>query len=296
MLVSIILPCFNARNTIVRCLRSIAEQSYKNFELLLCNDCSTDGSIESARSEYRGVNFRVLNTESNSGGPAVPRNLGIKEANGDYIAFLDADDWWHPGKLLHSINYLLENDCDIVYHSMRLSTKSWRGQSRLLVAREYYQPRAFDQLYGLGNTIPLSSVVLKREAILAADGFSEERCLQGVEDYDLWLRLACLGSKFGRLEGVWGYYDNENNRPRMSVRCFCGNREIIRRYASLTKGAQVEPRWYTYSRLYRVSSQGRLRFSLSMRHAVGIRSLFYFLKIQFLYIVSRKVRRNSRRQ
>lgn len=97
--VSVVMPVYNAERTVERSMRSVLDQSHGGVELLVVDDCSRDGSwsvVERlAATDPRVVPLRL---EAN-GGVAAARNAGIRAASGDYIAFLDSDDWWHPRKL-----------------------------------------------------------------------------------------------------------------------------------------------------------------------------------------------------
>lgn len=98
--ISVIIPFYNSKNFIIRALRSVIKQSYRNIEIILVNDKSTDGSYELVK-KYKKIDSRIkiISTKKNSRTVSKPRNLGIKISSGEYIAFLDADDWWHEKKL-----------------------------------------------------------------------------------------------------------------------------------------------------------------------------------------------------
>ena len=102
--ISVIIPTYNSEKTIKRAIDSVLNQKGINelfkVELLICDDCSTDNTVEIA-SGYPCIIFHNIH---NSGGPNWGRNKGIKEAKGDYIAFLDHDDEWLPDKLLNQLN------------------------------------------------------------------------------------------------------------------------------------------------------------------------------------------------
>ena len=109
-LVSVIIPSFNAEDTIQDTVNSVLNQSYKNIEIIIIDDHSTDKTVEIIEEISKAnskVQFYVL-TE-NFGGPAKPRNLGIEQSKGEYLAFLDADDIWHPEKLKIQLEYMNSN-------------------------------------------------------------------------------------------------------------------------------------------------------------------------------------------
>lgn len=110
-LVSIIMPSYNSKNFIGAAIESVIRQSYQNWELIIVDDCSTDGSID-VINEYKKNDGRIKYyfLEKNSGA-AVARNKAIEKATGKYIAFLDSDDLWFPEKLMKQIYFMKSKDC-----------------------------------------------------------------------------------------------------------------------------------------------------------------------------------------
>lgn len=114
-LVSIIMPNYNCVRFIAQTIESVLAQTYTNWELLIVDDCSTDGSYEIALDYARkDSRIKVLRNERNSGA-AVSRNRAIEAASGEYVAFLDSDDLWLPEKLEHQLRFMQENDCDFCF-------------------------------------------------------------------------------------------------------------------------------------------------------------------------------------
>ena len=109
-LVSIITPVYKCEEYIERTMNSVLAQTYTNWEMLLVDDCSPDGSAELVRKyAERDSRFRYIKLETNSGA-AIARNTGLENAKGRYIAYLDADDIWHPTKLERQIQFMNENN------------------------------------------------------------------------------------------------------------------------------------------------------------------------------------------
>lgn len=109
-LVSIITPVYKCEEYIVRTMNSVLTQTYADWEMLLVDDCSPDGSAEIIRSyAERDSRFKYIKLEDNSGA-AIARNVGLENAKGRYIAYLDADDIWLPEKLERQIRFMEEND------------------------------------------------------------------------------------------------------------------------------------------------------------------------------------------
>ena len=106
-LVSIIMPSWNTAKFIGETIQSVKNQTYTNWELLIVDDCSTDNTDEIVAS-FKDDRIRYFHNEKNSGA-ALTRNKALREAKGEWIAFLDSDDLWAPTKLEHQINFMKKN-------------------------------------------------------------------------------------------------------------------------------------------------------------------------------------------
>ena len=114
--VSIIMPCHNGERFLSEAISSVINQTYKDWELLIIDDNSTDCSITVIKDFISKDNrIKLLHTVTTSGYPATPRNIGINEAHGRYIAFLDCDDVWMPSKLQNQLNQLIADDVAVIY-------------------------------------------------------------------------------------------------------------------------------------------------------------------------------------
>lgn len=113
MLISIIVPVYNTASYLEKCLNSIIRQTYKNLEIIIVNDGSTDNSLEICKEfEKRDTRIKVLN--KSNGGLSSARNLGLKYANGNFIGFVDSDDWVSLNMFENLINLAVRNKLDIV--------------------------------------------------------------------------------------------------------------------------------------------------------------------------------------
>lgn len=112
-MISVIVPVYNVENYIRRCVESVLSQSYSDWELLLIDDGSTDLSGNIC-GEYAAKDSRIICIHKENGGQSSARNVGLKEAKGNYIAFLDSDDWLSESFLQVCLNEMLDNDADIV--------------------------------------------------------------------------------------------------------------------------------------------------------------------------------------
>jgi glycosyltransferase involved in cell wall biosynthesis len=233
--VSVVIPTYNRARDLVRCLDSLVAQTYRDFEVLVCDDGSTDGSAAAVAAFEGRLDLRY-DWQENSGGPAGPRNRGIRLARGEYVAFLDSDDWWLPEKLGASVQ-CLNAGFDLVHHDLYLVRHAgqrhfWRKAS----SRTLRSPIAQDLMEN-GAAIVNSSVVVRRELLVAIGGFSEDTMLAASEDYDAWLRIAHLTERFTRLERTLGFYwagGGNISSPQKTIRNLQRLREL--HFAS-------NPRW-----------------------------------------------------
>ena len=116
-LVSIITPCYNSEKFLDECISSVLNQTYKNWEMLIVDDNSSDNSCSLINSySKRDDRIKPLFLNENLG-PAMARNNAITNAKGKYIAFLDSDDIWLPEKLEVQINFMKKNNCSFVFSS-----------------------------------------------------------------------------------------------------------------------------------------------------------------------------------
>lgn len=202
--VSVIISTYMRASLVARCLESLKAQTFKDFEVLLCDDGSTDDTAAEAE-RYKGALDLTYNWDENFGGPARPRNAGLRLARGEYVAFLDVDDWWASQKLERSVA-ALDAGADVVYHDLYVARSSGLGWRFLRERTRPVPPPAFKCLIDRGNVLTNSSVVVRRSLLSEIGGLSEDPGLIAWEDFDCWLRLAKITDKFQRLPEPLGWY------------------------------------------------------------------------------------------
>ena len=266
--VSVIVPTYNRARDVDRCLRSLVTQTLTDFEVIVCDDGSTDGT-EQVVERYREHLNLTFHWSENFGGPARPRNIGLQLARGKYVAFLDSDDWWQPRKLERSLSRL-ESGADVVYHDLyRVQSTRRRRYWRRVRTRQLKSPVFSDLLHG-GNTLPNSSVVARRELLLRVGGFSEDRTLIAWEDYDAWLRLARLTERFARLDEPLGYYWDGGSNISSPQRLISNLERFRELYGEADLRGQSLPSWYHYSLGLAYQELGSHRAALThMRRALA---------------------------
>ena len=187
-LISIVIPIYNKEFWVTETLNSVLNQSYKNWECIIINDGSTDQSLDIvlAFTEKHPANW-MIETITNSG-QSYARNLGIKLATGAYIAFLDADDLWHPDKLKSQIELFISNPAlELVLSPYVIFRERQIAGFRLVRNRN---PRKFVEdwlsMRGFGGLIESAGMV-KRETLVNLGDFSNE--LSMAAGLDLCLRI-----------------------------------------------------------------------------------------------------------
>lgn len=193
---TVIIPNFNGVNTLKRAIDSVLDQSYSRFELIVVDDGSTDESKEILEL-YTDTRIKKIYLK-NSGGPAKPRNVGVLNSNGDYLLFLDSDDYWDSNKLHEINNYLLKYPetrfiCHDYFIEYTNNTHFIRKRRFKLSSR--ISSWGYLQFLFYGNPIVTSTVVLKRDLLSKSLKFDDSFGLVSVEDYDLWLKLIKSGEK-----------------------------------------------------------------------------------------------------
>lgn len=191
--VSVVMPAYNAANYIRRTIQSLQAQTYTDWELVVVDDCSKDATREVvAGFAEEDSRIRLLSLDKNFGGPGGPRNVGIQNASYEFIAFLDADDIWHPKKLEIQVPILIDRDVGIVCSQII----DFYDESTISFQDPYaFRTKVVSSIsQRLRNQVPTSSVLVKRELALAHP-FNEDSSYRAVEDYDTWLRILAEGSK-----------------------------------------------------------------------------------------------------
>ena len=182
---SIIIPTYNHATFLQEALQSVVNQTFASWEAIVINNFSEDNTVEVVEG-FQDPRIHLVNFRNN-GIIGASRNRGIDLARGNWIAFLDSDDVWHPEKLSKCFA-TIDSDTDLIGHSlifvrdgetMKIHRSGPTGNlvynKLLLGGRSYLTP---------------SSVIVRKECLDLAGGFSEDPAFVTAEDYDLWLKLA----------------------------------------------------------------------------------------------------------
>lgn len=133
--VSVIMPMHNSERFVSDAIHSVMRQTYQHWELIVVDDDSTDNSLAIARSlAEKDSRIRVIHNPHSTGLPGTPRNIGIQEAQGQYIAFLDSDDMWLPNKLAQQIPFFKNNLTAVVYSDYEKVDEHGHRSARIIKA------------------------------------------------------------------------------------------------------------------------------------------------------------------
>ena len=183
--VSVIIPAYNAAWCVGKAIDSVLDQDFRDFEVIVVNDGSTDDTA-AVLATY-GEAIRVVHQAN--GGMSNARNAGIHVAKGEFVAFLDSDDWWLPGKLSRQLK-LMRNNPEIGFTSCAARVEDPDGRLLNLWtcgnSEAPFLPYLFEGNAGIAGG---SSALMVRRKLLEQTGVYDET-LGGVEDADLWMRLA----------------------------------------------------------------------------------------------------------
>jgi glycosyltransferase involved in cell wall biosynthesis len=209
MKVSVVIPTYNAADFVVEAVESVLAQSLPAHEIIVVDDGSTDDTAE----RLKDLPIRLLR-QANAG-VAMARNAGVAAATGDAIAFLDADDVWHPRKLELQVPLLTTNGL------IATGCYDWPGEVPQVQGACELHPIHLHKLV-IRNSIVTSTVLVKRDLVENFD-----RRMQGPEDYDLWLRVARRADCAHLPERLTGYRTVAGSLSKNAIRMEAGMKLIL---------------------------------------------------------------------
>lgn len=190
--VSILVPTYNRRALLLEALDSIAHQSYDDYEVIVIDDGSTDGTAQIFDPPRPKTQYVC---QPRNAGPAAARNRGLIEAAGQYVTFLDSDDLWRPDFLQRFLDFFKSNP-QLMIAYCRMDNVDQNGNATTGNQRRCYAGKITESLF-CSTFIHTPSVMARREILNEAGGFNAD--LPVVEDYHLWLRLS-LKYEFGFID------------------------------------------------------------------------------------------------
>lgn len=210
--VSVIMPAYNAMKYLSESIESVIQQTFKNWELIIIDDGSTDETREIA-GRYVKKDERVKYLYQQNGKQGKARNYGLKHAKGKYIAFLDSDDLWLPMKLECQLREMAEHNVDLVFSDAHVfKVLPLDPHQKMNTITGYLSGNeAITKMLEI-NRVPILTVLVKRDAVDKVNKFSEKMEIQNNEDYHLWLKLLIEGFIFYASPQVYSAYrDHEES-------------------------------------------------------------------------------------
>ena len=182
-LVSVIMPSYNAAEFLRAAIESVIAQTYTNWELIVADDCSTDDSVEIIKAyQAQHANIRLLQNEKNYGA-AHTRNVALRAAKGDWIAFLDSDDYWSKEKLEKQLAFMVENGSVFSYTQYNRTDEKDAMRPEILTGPDVVTESLMFRYCYVGCL----TVMYKMDAIGLIQ--IDERIGNGRNDYALWLKV-----------------------------------------------------------------------------------------------------------
>ena len=198
-LVSIVIPTYNREDFIEEAVDSVISQTYKNWELFIVDDGSTDNT-EGVVKKYL-TDSRVSYHKKENGGQSSGRNFGYKISSGEFIAFLDSDNYWHAERLEKSVNAANDNpDCGVIYAD-NITVDEQGNEMHRDIMRRYSGDITAKLMYD--NFVTINTSMIKRECIEVMGLLDES--FRRAPDYEFWLRLSTK-YKFYYLPEFVAYY------------------------------------------------------------------------------------------
>lgn len=208
--VSFILPTYNAEKTIDRTIESIVNQTYKEWEIICCDDCSTDNTMNKLKAwKEKGINITILQNEKNSRA-AFSRNRCIEKAKGEYLAQIDDDDYCALDRLEKQVDFLDKNK---EYGFVGSMAYMFDENGVWGIFNVIEKP---DKGSLLGNSPFINpSMMFRKTALDKVNGYRVAKETRRTEDYDLFMRLYSEGIKgYNIQEKLTYYYRGKNSFPK----------------------------------------------------------------------------------
>jgi glycosyltransferase involved in cell wall biosynthesis len=212
-LITIGITSYNHAKFLTKCLNSVVNQTYPNLEIIIVDNYSTDGTddILSSFSDRRISIIKV----NNGGAIAMSRNIILEKSRGEWIAFLDSDDWWQEDKL-EKCAHNFRSGIDLIYHDLIVVNETTNRYKSISIKSRTLEQPVFKDLIIKGNTIATSSVVVRSAILRKVDGMNESKELFGIEDYNTWLKISQITEGFKHIPENLGFYRIHNNNSSLT--------------------------------------------------------------------------------
>lgn len=285
-LISVVMPCYNAQAYVAEAVASVLGQTYRSVELIVVDDGSTDASVEIIES----YGHRLTLLRQNNQGPYPARNRGVTASRGEFLAFLDADDWWAPD-CLERLHEAIERSRAAVAYCGWQNVGLPGGRGEPYVPPDYEREGKLERFLRAAAPWPIHAALLRRSVWDEVGGF--DTTLPTVMDYDLWLRVGAF-RPIVRVDKVLAFYRHHQggqitsqqwrqaeNTWRVKRRFLAAHPELAQQLGArtvrgLVDGGLLRRGYDAYWRRDLVSAHHIFRKALGTR-AWGLRDLKYLL-------------------
>lgn len=212
-LISVIMPCYNAEHYVEDAVECVFRQSYKNVEVIVVDDGSNDNSysiLNKLREKYPSL---IVFQQKNLG-PFPARNFALNHAKGEFIAFLDADDFWAENFLEALLLQIEKNNADLSYCGWQNIFEG--GENGPAYIPNKYEEGDISQSFLAACPWPIHAALVRRTIIEKANGFSSRRF--SAMDYDLWIRISAITRNITLVPQVLAYYRWHNHGQISSIK------------------------------------------------------------------------------
>lgn len=239
---SVVIPLYNKRNYIKTTIQSVLDQSFQDYEIIVVDDGSKDDSYAVAQT-IKSDKLRLIHQENQ--GVAVARNTGVESARGEYVAFLDADDNWHPD-YLETIDKLITEftEPDIYVTAYRVVLAKKLHYSAHLSETDTVLPSYWTTFQNSYDIVWTSATVIKREAIIKAGKFTPDEKIG--QDLDLWARVACNNPLVAYSPKICVDYNRDaeqNARTRVKIAYPKAFLSVLKREMENTRWTDEDKKW-----------------------------------------------------
>lgn len=257
-LISIIVPVYNIEKYLPRCIESILDQTYKNWEAIFINDGSTDNSLKILE-EYKKRDERIKIIDKKNAGSGAARNTGIEHSGGGYLAFLDSDDWYEKNFLEKLYNNLIENNSDVAMCNPKMTYDDMSKNKKIntYFFNEIELNKTPEKILRI-LAMPVVWNKLYKKEIIVKNGIKFPNC-SFCEDVEFLYKTFLYVNKVSKIEDtLYNYYQRED---------------------SVTKKVKEESIEQLYQVLKNIENYIKNNFNSKLE-------IFYLYKIQFIYSVS----------
>jgi glycosyltransferase involved in cell wall biosynthesis len=243
-IVSVIIPTYNRAHLIVRAIRSVLNQTYQDFEIIVIDDGSTDNTEEIIRG-FKDKKVKYIKKYKENKGSSIARNIGIKVARGKYIAFLDSDDEWLPEKLDKQIKVLQSEspEVGVVYSNLCYMDENGKSMNKLRNPKK--EGYIYEDLFGKNYVGTDSTLLIRKECFHRVGLFDD--LLNTQQDWDMWIRIA----KYYRFALIkvplvkYRLHSNQISR-NLELKIITANRILVKYKDELKKRRGVHSKHYFY--------------------------------------------------